>query len=99
VERVLGKVLVAGHAPADGQDHQPMPVHQGRKGILVPIRDEPIQQTNIADDRLRYAGSRTDADEGLLPARPRFRVNHHGSRRVLAGSRLARRGKKPKNHE
>jgi hypothetical protein len=122
LERVLGKMLVATHAPTDGQDHGPMPVHQGREGILVPMRDEPIQKTTIRDDRLRYAAEgaaldrghecreddvghsaflaqRTDANDALLAARPRFRVNHHGSRRVLAGNRPARRWKKPKNHE
>ena len=46
---VLGRVGVAKHAPADVQDHRPVPSDQGRKGILVAVGGEGCQQVVVAD--------------------------------------------------
>ena len=50
LEGVLGGVLVAEHAPADAEDHRPVPLHQGLEGqlgaVLVP-GGEPRQQLGI----------------------------------------------------
>ena len=47
LEGVLGVVRVAEDAPADGQDHRPVPRHQGRERRLVAPGDEPPEQRGV----------------------------------------------------
>ena len=50
LEGVLGGMLVAEDAPADAEDHRPVPLHQGLEGrlgaVLVP-GGEPLQELGI----------------------------------------------------
>ena len=50
LEGILGGVLVAEHAPADAEDHRPVPLHQGLEGelgaVLGPV-GEPRQELGI----------------------------------------------------
>jgi hypothetical protein len=49
---ILGRVPVPENAPADTQNHGPMPLHQGcerRLRGLIAARDEPIQQLGVAE--------------------------------------------------
>jgi hypothetical protein len=47
LEDVLGVVLVAQDAPANGQDHAPVAAHQGLKGGLFTPADEAFQQLPV----------------------------------------------------
>jgi hypothetical protein len=51
LERILRRVPIAQHAPANAQDHRTMSVHQGRerglRGAVSP-RDKPPEQLRIA---------------------------------------------------
>ena len=50
LERILGVVRVGQDAPADAQDHRPMPLDQDREGQLgrlAPIGREPLQELPV----------------------------------------------------
>ena len=80
LEGVLGVVRVSQHAPADPQDHRPVPLHQDREGQLgglAPVGGEPLQELAVGQ-----LADRADVEERPeLPAGP-----PHPCRSLIAGT-------------
>ena len=72
LEGVLGVVRVAEDAPADAQDHRPVPLDQGREGQLgrlaAPGR-EPLEELAVGQSR-RRSGRQQRAELPREPAGP-----------------------------
>ena len=75
LEGVLGVVGVAQDAPADGQDHRPVPRHQRLEGRRIALGEEAVEELRVGEP-----GDGPAAEQAVdLPQGGAQRLDGHGS--------------------
>src|SRR5207253_6776601 len=73
LERILGIVVVADDAAADAEHHRRVPADEHGKGVLVPVRDEALQELPVA-----HPGAAVGQRRPLDPVdHPAHRIDRH----------------------